>query len=68
MHSGSIEALKRIARVTTKVQRAGGVRELPALALVPGDVVLLEAGEGVTADLRLVEASNCRWTLKGARF
>src|SRR6478609_9609229 len=40
------------------VRRDGRTRLIPAERLVPGDIVLLEAGDVVTADLRLVEASN----------
>ncbi|MGI9416287.1 MAG: cation-translocating P-type ATPase [Geminicoccaceae bacterium] len=54
----SMEALRRIARVQTRVCRDGQVRHVDALDLVPGDIVILEAGDIVTADLRLVEAAN----------
>ena len=54
----SMEALMRIAEVRTRVRRGGEVRMVDAHALVPGDVVILEAGDVVTADLRLTEASN----------
>ncbi|MEH6755388.1 MAG: cation-transporting P-type ATPase [Alphaproteobacteria bacterium] len=54
----SIEALMRIAEVRTRVRRGDEVRMIDAHELVPGDVVILEAGDVVTADLRLSEASN----------
>ncbi len=54
----SMEALHQIAQVTTQVRRDGKTRMLDAQALVPGDVVLLDAGDIVTADMRLVVASN----------
>ncbi len=54
----SMEALRRIARVQTRVCRDGQVRHVDALDLVPGDIVILEAGDIVTADLRLAEAAN----------
>ncbi|MDH3662249.1 MAG: cation-transporting P-type ATPase [Alphaproteobacteria bacterium] len=54
----SMEALRRIARVQTRVCRDGQVRHVDALDLVPGDIVILEAGDIVTADLRLMEAAN----------
>jgi len=54
----SIEALMHIAEVRTQVRRGGEVRMIDAHELVPGDVVILEAGDVVTADLRLSEASN----------
>jgi Ca2+-transporting ATPase len=56
--SRSIEALMRIAEVRTRVRRGGEVRSIDAHKLVPGDIVILEAGDVVTADLRLSEASN----------
>ncbi|WP_433989807.1 Calcium-transporting ATPase (plasmid) [Pseudoseohaeicola sp. NH-UV-7] len=54
----SMEALMRIAEVRTRVRRDGKVRMIDAHGLVPGDVVIVEAGDVVTADLRLSEASN----------
>ena len=54
----SMEALRRIARVRTRVRRHGQVQHVDALDLVPGDIVILEAGDIVTADLRLAEAAN----------
>jgi len=54
----SMEALMRIAQVRTRVRRDGEVRMIDAHELVPGDVVVLEAGDVVTADIRLSEASN----------
>ena len=54
----SMEALMRIAEVHTRVRRGGEERMVEAHELVPGDVVVLEAGDVVTADLRLTEASN----------
>ncbi|AHM04539.1 Cation-transporting ATPase, E1-E2 family [Roseibacterium elongatum DSM 19469] len=54
----SMEALMRIAQVRTRVRRDGSERMLDAQDLVPGDIVVLEAGDVVTADLRLAGASN----------
>jgi Ca2+-transporting ATPase len=50
----SIEALYRIAEARTRVRRGGRVVAVDARTLVPGDVVLLEAGDLITADLRLL--------------
>ncbi|MCF8049487.1 MAG: cation-transporting P-type ATPase, partial [Desulfarculaceae bacterium] len=55
--SRSMESLRRMGQATAKVVRGGKKRELPAAELVPGDVVELEAGDVVPADLRLVEAN-----------
>ncbi len=54
----SMEALHRMSRVTTRVRRQGRVREIPAVELVPGDLIVLEGGDLVPADLRLIEASK----------
>jgi len=43
-----------------KVVREGAVRQVPAAELVPGDVILLEAGDILPADCRLVEAFGVR--------
>ena len=54
----SMEALQKLVIVSTKVRRDGRVVELPAESLVPGDIVILEAGDLVSADLRLISASK----------
>ncbi len=50
----SMEALHRLGSVMTKVRRDGTVHEFPAERLVPGDIVILEGGDIVTADLRII--------------
>ncbi len=54
----SMEALRKLSSVTAKVRREGDVREIPAREIVPGDIVVLEGGDIITADLRLIEASK----------
>jgi Ca2+-transporting ATPase len=54
----SMEALSRLGSVKTVVMRDGNVQELPAGQLVPGDIVILEGGDIVTADMRLIEAAK----------
>lgn len=54
----AIEALGRILRFETTVRRGGHKRRIPSSDLVPGDVVLLQAGDRVPADLRLFEVKN----------
>ncbi len=56
----AIQALKSLAVPTVRVRRGGHVLEISARELVPGDVVLLEAGSHVPADGRLLEAANLR--------
>jgi Ca2+-transporting ATPase len=53
----SMEALHRMSRVVAKVHRDDQLQEIAAENIVPGDVVFLEGGDIVSADLRLVEAS-----------
>ncbi len=52
----SLEALRRTDVGTTRVRRGGGVSTVPRTDVVPGDIVLLEAGDSVPADGRLLEA------------
>ena len=54
----SMEALSRMARVAAKVRRGGHVIEIPAQDLVPGDIVLLDGGDVVTADLRIIDSAK----------
>ena len=54
----SAHALRRLLTTSSMVLRSGRTREVPAEDLVPGDVVLLESGRRLPADLRLLEAQN----------
>lgn len=53
----AMQALKQMAVANARIMREGVVGMRPAVGLVPGDVVLLEAGDIVPADLRLFEAN-----------
>lgn len=53
----SMEALHRRSRVMARVERNDQLQEIPAENIVPGDVVFLEGGDIISADLRLTEAS-----------
>uniref|UniRef100_C6E853 ATPase, P-type (Transporting), HAD superfamily, subfamily IC n=1 Tax=Geobacter sp. (strain M21) TaxID=443144 RepID=C6E853_GEOSM len=56
----AIEALREMAAPEAAVLRDGKEQRVPARELVPGDLVLLRAGDRVPADLRLVEAHNLK--------
>lgn len=56
----ALEALKKLSAPTARVLREGKVRVIPASLLVPGDVVLLEAGDFVPADGRLAESHSLK--------
>jgi Ca2+-transporting ATPase len=56
----AMAALKRLAAQQARVVREGQAATVPAADLVPGDVVLLEAGNSVPADLRICEAAQLR--------
>ena len=54
----SMEALRQLGRVDTTVRRGGRLERVPADDLVPGDIVLVEGGDTITADMRLIEAAK----------
>jgi len=56
----AMEALKKIAAFQAQVIRNGETFTISAAELVPGDLVLLEAGNVVSADIRLIETHSLR--------
>jgi magnesium-transporting ATPase (P-type) len=54
----AMEALQRMGKTQARVRRGGKEKRIAAAALVPGDIVLLEAGDMISADLRLLEANR----------
>ena len=56
----SLEALKSMSAPMAKVRRNGRVVSIRGTEIVPGDVVLLEAGNFVPADCRLINSSNLK--------
>jgi Ca2+-transporting ATPase len=56
----AMEALLRLEVVRARVVREGRSRELDARDLVPGDVILVEAGQTVPADARLLQSTELR--------
>lgn len=53
----SMESLKRLAALRVRVVRGGHEQTIEAVSLVPGDILLLAAGDAVGADARLLEAA-----------
>ena len=56
----SLEALKKMTAPTCKVRRDGKICTIKSERVVPGDIVLLEAGNYVPADCRLITSSNLK--------
>lgn len=56
----SLEALQKLSSHVAKVMRNGKLLTIPSRELVPGDVVILETGDYVPADLRIIEAVNLK--------
>ena len=54
----AIDALRRMAAPMSTTIRDGEERDVPARDLVPGDLLILRAGDRIAADARLVEAAN----------
>lgn len=56
----ALEALKNLSSPNAMVRRDGKIMEIPASNLVVGDVVILEAGRIIPADLRLIQSVNLK--------
>ncbi len=56
----ALSALEKLSAPTTVVRRGGALFEIPARELVPGDIVLLEDGRRVPADLRVLKSYNLK--------
>ena len=56
----SLEALKKLSAHAAKVIRNGKETAIPARELVPGDLVIIETGDYISADLRVIEAVNLK--------
>lgn len=56
----SLEALQKLSSHVAKVLRNGTVEVVQSRELVPGDIVLLDTGDYVPADIRLIEAVNLK--------
>ncbi|MGH8433280.1 MAG: cation-transporting P-type ATPase [Pseudomonas sp.] len=56
----AMRAIQKLLTLDSRVRRDGTVQSLPAELLVPGDLLILEAGDRVPADLRLLETRDLR--------
>jgi len=56
----AMEELKKLSAPTVNVRRDGSETAIPAEVLVPGDIMLLEAGDVISADARLITAASLR--------
>ncbi len=56
----AMAALKQMAVSLVRVRRDGQIQEVPATRLVPGDIVLIDAGLRIPADGRVIESANLR--------
>ncbi|MDI6860778.1 MAG: cation-translocating P-type ATPase [Caldisericia bacterium] len=56
----SLKALKELSSPTSKVIRDGKIIQIKTREIVPGDIVVLETGDKVGADLRVIEQKNLR--------
>ena len=56
----ALDSIRNMLSAEARTTRSGETRMIPADELVPGDVVLLESGDKVPADLRLADAKNLR--------
>lgn len=54
----SLEALMKMSAPMAKVKRGGNILEVPSQEIVPGDIVFLETGNFVPADIRLISSCN----------
>lgn len=54
----AIEALQQMTTPRALVRRDGEVKEINSEEIVPGDIVIIEAGRYIPADLRLIESAN----------
>ncbi|MCL2546367.1 MAG: cation-translocating P-type ATPase [Oscillospiraceae bacterium] len=56
----ALEALQSMSAPTCNVKRSGKIHRIPAAELTVGDIVLLETGDAVPADLRLLQTSSLK--------
>lgn len=56
----ALDALKKLSTPKAIVKRDGQLKEIPSEEVVPGDIIIIDAGRYVPCDLRLIEAANLK--------
>ena len=56
----SLDALKKLSSPTAKVKRDGVIKIIPSSMLVPGDYIIIETGNFIPADARLIKSTNLK--------
>ncbi|MBZ9688841.1 cation-translocating P-type ATPase [Clostridium estertheticum] len=56
----ALDALKKLSTPKAVVKRDGQLKEIPSEEVVPGDIIIIDAGRYVPCDLRLIEAANLK--------
>ncbi len=56
----ALDALRQMAMPDATVRRDGTVSRIPTDQVVPGDVIIVEAGDAIPADARVLHAADCR--------
>ena len=54
----AVEELKKMSAPKARVIRSGRIKEIPSEEIVPGDILILEAGDMVSADARIIESNG----------
>lgn len=54
----TVDALRKLVAFTARVRRDGKISEVESSQLVPGDIIIFEAGQKVPADIRLIEVND----------
>ncbi|NAY91362.1 HAD-IC family P-type ATPase [Muricauda sp. JGD-17] len=54
----SLQALRKLGQVTMRIVRSGKTRQIKSSGLVPGDIMLLQPGDFISADARLISQEN----------
>ena len=56
----ALEALKQLSTPKALVKRDGELKEIPSEDVVPGDIIIIDAGRYIPGDLRLIESANLK--------